>query len=281
MPVTTQRVLDYLQLEWPAYVPSIQAAPPERQAAFLKEQGFARVADLIAHIAVWWEEAYGIMLATVHGREVERKKYDFDAFNAASVARFKDSSEAEVLAFFEEYRQKFLDFLRGHPNAVETHRLAARWFYSVVIHHAAEHSFAASRFLTLDWLANDWAEYVNDFKSLPAERQQKFLEKQGFARFRDLVAHLIAWFGEAYEGIVEAIEDPNYKHPSYDVDAFNAEAVEKSQAWTEEDVYAAFESIRVKLLELVKSIPEKTLRQKSVQDWLMYDVIGHYFEHPM
>ncbi len=281
MPVTTQRALGYLNVEWPAYMPRIRAASPERQAEFLEAQGYARLADLLAHIAVWWEEAYGIMLATLEGRETPRKKYDFDEFNAAAVARFKDSSESEVLAFFEAGRQKFLDFLRDHPGAVEEHRRVANRFYAVVIHHAGEHSFAASRFLTLDWLTNDWAEYVADFSSLSAERQQKFLERQGFTRFRDVVAHLVAWFGEAHTGIHEFAKDSNYKHPSRDIDAFNAEMVEKYGRMKEEEVWAAFESARLKLVELVTNLPEETLRQPRVQAWLMGDVIEHYFEHQM
>ena len=279
MPITTRRALDYLNIEWPAYVPVIKSASPERQAEFLQEQGYARLADLIAHITVWWEEAYGIMLATLEGREVERRKYDFDVFNAASVARFKDSSEEQVLAFFEEQHRKFLDLLREHPNAVEKHRRVANWFYAVVIHHAAEHSFIASRFLTLDWLANDWAEYIADFSSLPIERQQKFLEKQGFARFRDVVAHIVAWFEEAQAGIAGFVGDPAYKHPSRDIDAFNAEVVKKYGDWKEEDVYAAFESARLKLVELVNRLPDEAIRQQRVQDWLKGDVIGHYFDH--
>ena len=281
MPITSKRALDYLTLEWPAYVSVIQSASPERRAEFLQGQGYARLADLLAHVAVWWEEAYGIMLAAVEGREVERKKYDFDQFNAASVARFKDSSEEQVLAFFEEYRQKFLTLLRDHPNAAEEHRRVANWFYAVVIHHAGEHAFAASRFLTLDWLANDWAEYLADWKSLPAERQQKFLEKQGFTRFRDVVAHLVAWFEEAHTGIAGFVNDANYKHPSRDIDAFNAEVVEKYGAWKEEDVYAAFESARVKLIELVNSLTDEMLWMPRAQSWLMGDVIEHYFEHEL
>lgn len=281
MPVTSQRALDYLTVEWPSYVSVFKSASAERQAEFLHEQGYARLADLLAHVAVWWEEAYGIMLAAVEGREVERKKYDFDQFNAAAVARFKGSSEEQVLAFFEEYRQKFINLLREHPNAVEQHRLVARWFYAVVIHHGGEHAFAASRFLTLDWLSNDWAEYIADWKSLPAERQQKFLEKQGFSRFRDVVAHLVAWFEEAHTGITGFVNDPAYKHPSRDIDAFNADVVEKYGAWQEEDVYAAFESARVKLVELVNSLSDEMLWKPRVQSWLMGDVIEHYFEHEL
>ena len=281
MPVTTQRALDYLEIEWPAYLTAFHTAVPQTQTDFLKAQGYVRFADLLAHISVWWEEALGIMTAVVEGHEFERKRYNFDEFNAAAVARFKDASEADVIAFLEDLRQKLIGFLRAHPNAVEEHRRVGMWFYSVVIHHAAEHSFAASRFLVLDWLKNDWAEYLEDFTGLAPERQQKFLEKQGFPRFRDLAAHVIAWWGEAYTGIREFAKDSNYKHPSRDIDAFNTEAVERYGKMKEEQVWTEFESARLKLVELITDLPEEVLRQGRVQAWLVGDVIEHYFDHQL
>ena len=279
MPISTQRVLDYLNIEWPAYAPTIQDAVPEKRDEFLKAQGYIRLADLIAHIVGWWEEAHTILSVVAQGGEVERKKYDFDQFNAASVARFQDRSEQETLAYFEEVRQKLLALLVAHPNLAETNKLARIWLYNVVIHHAAEHAFAASRFLTLDWLNNDWAEYLEDFASLPEERKQKFLAKQGFTRFRDVVAHIIAWFDESYTAANGYAIDPNYQHPNLDVDAYNAEVVARFGALKEEDVWAAFETSRQRLVGLVNNLSDEALRNPDVQSWIVTDVIGHYFDH--
>jgi len=164
---------------------------------------------------------------------------------------------------------------------VEEHRRVGVWFYSVVIHHAAEHSFFASRFLTLDWLKNDWAEYLENFKSLAPEKRQAFLEKQGFALFRDIVAHIVAWWDQSRKVIEGVAADPAYKHPSIDVDSFNAEVVERYGKIDEAQLHQEFESSRLALIALVESLPDAILNHPEVQDWLKSDVIGHYFDHQM
>ena len=52
---------------------------------------------MLAHILAWWEEAMPIILAIAEGREYERKKYDFDAFNAEAVARYATRYPAVTL----------------------------------------------------------------------------------------------------------------------------------------------------------------------------------------
>ena len=61
---------------------------------------------MLAHILAWWEEGLPIILAIAEEREYERKKYDFDVFNAEAVAKYKSWDEAEFLAHFESTRQK-------------------------------------------------------------------------------------------------------------------------------------------------------------------------------
>ena len=53
--ITRQSVLDLLAGDWAEYVARFQALPPAAQAAFLQQQGYQRLADLLAHIVAWWE----------------------------------------------------------------------------------------------------------------------------------------------------------------------------------------------------------------------------------
>jgi hypothetical protein len=43
-------------------------------------------------------------------------------------------------------------------------------------------------------LNEDWAEYVARFQKLPSSAQAAFLEKQGYKRLADLLAHIAAWW---------------------------------------------------------------------------------------
>ncbi len=279
MPITQKRVLDFLE-EWRAYIPRFENLSAESQAQFLKEQGFASLHDLLAHVVGWWDEAYEIVTATVQAKDRPQRKYDFDVFNAESLARYKGLTDAQMLARFEEMRRKLIDFVTAHPTAIDEHRRVRNWLYAVVIHHmSCDHGIGASRFVVLDVLQNDWAEYLADFNSLPSEKQAEFLEKQGFPRFRDLIAHIIAWWDDGLGAIQSLQRDPAYIHPDKDTDSYNAEAVERFGELDEAEVLARFEAARRQLVDLVTNLPEEILNHKDIQSWLRWDVIEHFYEH--
>src|SRR4030042_3690243 len=112
-----RRTLDFLEVEWATYIERFNRWPAEYGAERVREQGYESFRDMLAHILSWWEEAMPIILAIAEGREYERKKYDFDVFNAAAIARNKDWDEKEFLGHFEKTRQKAAGDLRSMKGA--------------------------------------------------------------------------------------------------------------------------------------------------------------------
>ena len=247
----------------------------------MKAQGYVSFHDLLAHITAWFEETLEVVGAAIDKTDRPSKKYNFDAFNANAVTRAAAWSNAEMFARFEEYRQKLVDFAKAYPEAVADNKRVRNWLHGVVIHHAAEHAIGATRFQTLDILQNDWAEYVSAFQSLPLEKQTEFLTKQGFARFRDVVAHIIAWWEDGMDAINAISKDPAYQHPDRDTDAYNAEAIAIFGKLNEAEVLKRFESVRQSLMELTINLPDETFDHKGAQEWLKADVIEHYYEHAL
>ena len=88
MPSTKQRTLEYLEQEWGTYIERFNRLPKEEQDKRVKEQGYEQFRDMLAHIMAWWDEGMSIILAVAEDRPFERKKYDFDAFNAEAVAKY-------------------------------------------------------------------------------------------------------------------------------------------------------------------------------------------------
>src|SRR5687768_18567082 len=103
MSITKQRTLDYVELEWGTYVERFNRLPKEEQSRRIKEMGFESFRDMLAHILAWWEEGMGIILAVVEERPFERRKYDFDTFNAEAVVKYKSCDETEFMARSEEH----------------------------------------------------------------------------------------------------------------------------------------------------------------------------------
>src|SRR4030095_14350629 len=106
MPIDKQRTLLYIEREWGTYVERFNGLSVEEQAKRVKEQGYESFRDILAHILAWWEEGMGIICAIAEDRPFERRKYDFDVFNAEAVSRYGSWDEAEFMTHFENTRQK-------------------------------------------------------------------------------------------------------------------------------------------------------------------------------
>ncbi len=279
MPITKQRTLAYVNNEWETYIERFIRLPKDEQAKRVKEMGYEQFRDMLAHILAWWDEGMNIILAVAENREYERKKYDFDVFNAEAVAKYKDRDEGAFLAQFERTRQKIGADLGSMDEAVFENRRVRNWVHGVFIHHAREHLVALSRFLTLDLLANEWAEYIDDYSSLDAGKKKEFLVKQGFDNFHDLVAHVTGWWEEGARIITGILDTPGFIWTDPETDKFNVELTQKYSTWSDEDLFAHYETVRHVLIELVAELPEDAFLNRDIESWLAADVVGHYDGH--
>jgi hypothetical protein len=281
MPITKGRTLEYIEQEWGTYVERFLHLPKEAGEKRVKAQGYERFRDMLAHILAWWEEGMDIIHAIAEDRPFERKKYDFDVFNAEAVAKYQDWDEAEFTAHFERTRQKMGADLKSLNEAVFENRRVKAWLHAVVIHHAREHLVTLSRFLVVDLLENEWATYLEDFQRLDEEKKEEFLSKQGFANFHDLLAHVVGWWEEGARIITGIMDSPAFTWETPDVDTFNRELVRKFGSWSDDDLFRHYESVRLALIDLVADLPEDAFSNSDIEGWLRDDVVDHYDEHPV
>lgn len=281
MSITKQRALDYMESEWGTYVERFNRLPDEEQKKRLREMGYESLRDMLAHILAWWDEGMGIIRLIAEQRPFERRKYDFDAFNAEAVATYKPWGEAEFLAHFESTRQKVAADLGSMNDAVFENRRVQAWLHGVILHHAREHLVALSRFLPLDMLENDWRTYIEDYQRLEPEKQKEFLAKQGFHNFHDLIAHIIGWWEEGARIINGILHSPAFTWQDPDTEAFNIELTRKYSAWSDGDLFEHYESVRLALIDLVHSLPEDAFLNRDIEAWLADDVVKHYDDHPI
>ena len=281
MSITKQRTLDYVELEWGTYVERFNRLPKEEQNKRVQKTGYATLHDLLAHILAWWEEGMSIILAIVEDRPFERKKYDFDAFNAEAVAKYKSWDEDEFMAHFENTRQKIAADLKSMNEAVFENRRVRAWLRAVILSHAREHLVALNHFLVIDMLENDWATYIEDFERLSSEKQQEFLAKQGFQNFHDLLAHIIGWWEEGARIINGILDSPSFTWQDPDVDTFNVELTKKFSTWSDDDLFKHYQNLRLAIIDLVERLPENAFLNKDIESWLAADVVEHYDEHPI
>jgi hypothetical protein len=274
-----QRTLDFLEFEWGTYIERFNRLPAEEGQRRVNEQGYGRFRDMLAHILAWWEEGMDIILAIAEGREYERKKYDFDAFNAAAVETYRNWAEAELLARFEQTRLKAIADLKSMNEAAWEERRVRGWVNGIFIAHAREHLVALSRFLTLDILENEWATYVVDFDQLDEEGKKEFIGKQGFGNFHDLLAHIIGWWEEGARIVDGILNEPGFTWQDPPTDAFNLELTGKYSAWSNADLLSHYENTRMAMITLVEKTPDDAFLNPNIEGWLSADIVQHYDGH--
>ncbi|MEK6754172.1 MAG: ClbS/DfsB family four-helix bundle protein [Chloroflexota bacterium] len=272
-----QRTIDFIEIEWATYIERFNRLPVDEGNRRVKKQGYAQFRDMLAHVLAWWEEALPIILAIAEEREYERRKYDFDVFNAGAIEKYKGWDEAEFLTHFEKMRQKAAADLKSMNEAAWENRRVRSWVNGIFIHHAREHLVALSRFLTLDTLENEWAVYIEKFETV--EDKGAFLKKQGVENFRELLGHVIAWWEEGERIVTGIWKDPNFKWQDMDTDAFNAELIVKYKKLSDAEAQKQFESKRQAMIKLVNDLPADVFANRDIESWLAADVVEHFDEH--
>ena len=111
-PITRQCVLGLLVGDWADYIPRYQSLSPAAQAAFLQQQGYKRLADLLAHIVAWWQFGMQAIPRFQADPAARMAEIDVDSFNARAVQQVQAVSDADEIKAFEVARQKFLDLTR-------------------------------------------------------------------------------------------------------------------------------------------------------------------------
>jgi hypothetical protein len=131
----------------------------------------------------------------------------------------------------------------------------------------------------LDLLNGDWADYVPRFEGLSPAAQAAFLEKQGYERLADLLAHIAAWWEEGLQAIQRYQHDPAARQPAIDVDSFNARAVEAVLAVSDAGEAQVFEKARRAFIEAVKELSEDDFKDERVLEQLRWELVNHLEDH--
>lgn len=131
----------------------------------------------------------------------------------------------------------------------------------------------------LDTIENDWGTYAQNIQALPRNELSAFLAHEGYARVGDLLGHIIAWWKEGLTAVRAMVADPSYQSPDYDVDAFNAQAVEDYHNVDDEAIIKSFEETRQAWVQLVKELPPEAFANEKIISRLDLELIDHLREH--
>lgn len=115
--ITRQGVLALLNVDWAQYVTRFQRLTPAAQAAFLEQQGYKRLADLLAHIIAWWEAGLSNIRAYQRDPAARQPGIDVDSFNARAVKQVRFISTDDEIRRFEAARLQFVELIQALTEA--------------------------------------------------------------------------------------------------------------------------------------------------------------------
>jgi hypothetical protein len=110
--ITRENVLDLLTEDWAQYVARYQSLPAVAQAAFLEQQGYKRLADLLAHIVAWWQVGLESIRRFRSDPTAKPLEIEIDSFNAMAVEQASQVSDAGEIKVFEQVRLQFVELIR-------------------------------------------------------------------------------------------------------------------------------------------------------------------------
>ena len=131
----------------------------------------------------------------------------------------------------------------------------------------------------LTLLNEDWAGYVARIQALSPEAQQAFLEKQGYKRLADLLAHIVAWWQVGMQNIRNYRSDPEAVRPEIEVNDFNARAVERVKGVSNEQEIQAFEAARLEFAKQVQAMDKADFMDERILNQLRWELVNHLEEH--
>ena len=133
----------------------------------------------------------------------------------------------------------------------------------------------------IETIQNEWGTYVKRFQSLSPQAQAAFLARQGYTRLGDLLAHIIAWWEVCQRAIPNYLADPAFSEQEYDLDTFNARAVQHFSGLDDPAIVQAFEVQRLAMLAFINRLPKAAFQNKKTADRLRMEFLGHLGEHAL
>ena len=102
-----QSTLIFIEEKWLTYCSEYEKMSQDAKTAFLYKQGYARFADLLAHLCAWWKMGMNNIERYRSDMDFKAGPVDVDAFNARAVAEAAGLSEQEVIEEFRETLHAF------------------------------------------------------------------------------------------------------------------------------------------------------------------------------
>lgn len=269
--------------------------------------------DHVGHVADWQEIGFDyVTRAAAGGRWPTDDDYeggDFDRFNEARRAPWARLAPAEIRRRLAVGHERLLGVVEALPMDTIRGDAAWGWVHMILHGHTLDHlgivepwadalrdrqaegdplgpdprigtgdeAVDAAAFQAADVALFDQLDAV--LETIP-EADWTTGEVTAGWTVRDHVAHLADWFDEGHRVITAFLATGAWADdPEEGIDAWNARAVARSVGRSRADVLERYRAGRVRLQELVRTLPQAVVRDPLGWDWVYDCLHGHARKH--
>lgn len=123
---------------WGRFLHTVECMSGEKRAAYLQQQGYDRMQNLLAHVIAWHEETLRAVPTLLAGERSMGPK-DVDEFNARAVERYRSWDESAVESEFTQRCADISALVRDLPESALEHEQVYEWLYVGILEHYKEH----------------------------------------------------------------------------------------------------------------------------------------------
>jgi hypothetical protein len=137
--LTREKLMDMLETQWGRYIPTLEALTEEDQQRYARQEGYASLKDLLAHITAWMQKSLEVVPMVARGEPYNPEWEDDDDFNARAVELARDQTLDQAKEDFENTRTALAGMIAELPADVINHPNVYNWLHGSIILHYQEH----------------------------------------------------------------------------------------------------------------------------------------------
>lgn len=131
----------------------------------------------------------------------------------------------------------------------------------------------------LEGLKSGWGSFLSVTEKMSSEELNTYIHAQGYKSLKDLLIHVFAWWDETLRVVPILLRG---EKPIYDYsgdDEFNQRAIEQYQHMDLKGAKRKFLSSLEAFLNLISNLPEGSLNNQNIYEWIFNGAVEHYEEH--
>lgn len=133
-----EELLTALETGWGQLLPVLGQWSEQERRHYAQNEGFPRMQEFLGHVCDWWETGLQ-RVAIIQSGVAEPLDYDIDAFNAASIERYRDWTEEAVRRRYSELLADTKALIRNLPEVDLNNDDIYEWLYNGAVEHYEEH----------------------------------------------------------------------------------------------------------------------------------------------